>query len=257
MVKLMALDPLPPFASHLPVRVRFGAGVIAELPGVLGTLGATRPLAFVDAAVADLAAVCAELPGATTVRTIGPGEPTIESVDAAGTGLGGYDAVVAIGGGSVLDTAKGARLVATAGGSIRRFAWPGDPEPIPEPSLPLVTIPTPAGTGSEVTGGVVMVDRDRECKCGAASPHNRAQDCLVDPQLTHSLPPAPTLYGGLDVLAQAIGAIAAVTDTRWSTRSSSKRSRWCARRCPRSWPPALTPARATARPARACSPGSR
>ena len=58
-----------------------------------------------------------------------------------------------------------------------------------------------------------MVDPERELKCGAASPHNRAQDCLVDPRLTHSLPPAPTLYGGLDVLAQAIGAIVAATRT--------------------------------------------
>ncbi len=121
--------------------------------------------------------------------------------------------MIAIGGGSVLDTAKGARLVAAAGGSIRRFVWPGDPQPIPAPGIPLVTVPTTAGTGSEVTGGIVMIDRERELKCGAASPHNRAQDCLVDPRLTSSLPPRPTLYGGLDVLAQAIGAIVAVTHT--------------------------------------------
>ena len=121
--------------------------------------------------------------------------------------------MIAIGGGSALDTAKGARLVAGAGGSIRRFAWPGQPEPIPTPQVPLVTVPTTAGTGSEVTGGIVMIDRARELKCGAASPANRAQDCLVDPQLTHTLPPRPTLYGGLDVLAQAIGAIVTVTRT--------------------------------------------
>jgi alcohol dehydrogenase len=208
----MSLSPLAPFTNHLPVRVRFGDGVLAQLPEVLSALGAQQPIAFVDAAVADLPAVRAALEGAT-VRALPAGEPSIEDVDAAAEAVAAHDAVIAIGGGSVLDTAKGARLVAGAGGSIRRFAWPGDPEPIPAPQIPLVTVPTTAGTGSEVTGGIVMLDRQRELKCGAASPHNRAQDCLVDPLLTHSLPPGPTLHGGLDVLAQAIGAIVVVTRT--------------------------------------------
>jgi alcohol dehydrogenase len=209
----MALDPLPPFANHLPVRVRFGDGVLDQLGDVLAALEARRPLVFIDAAVAEIATVAEALALAQTVRVLAPGEPTVAAVDDAADAVAGHDAVVAIGGGSVLDTAKGARLVATAGGSIRRFAWPGDPEPVPPPRLPLVTVPTTAGTGSEVTGGVVMVDPERELKCGAASPHNRAQDCLVDPRLTHSLPPGPTLHGGLDVVAQAIGAITAVTNT--------------------------------------------
>jgi alcohol dehydrogenase len=209
----MGLEPLDAFTSHLPVRVRFGDGVLAQLPEVLDGLGARRPIVFVDAAVARLPAVAAALGAAATVHTLQPGEPSIDDVDAAAEYVAGHDAVIAIGGGSVLDTAKGARVVAGAGGSIRRFAWPGEPEPIPAPAIPLVTIPTTSGTGSEVTGGIVMVDRERELKCGAASPNNRAQDCLVDPQLTHALPAAPTLYGGLDVLAQAIGAIVTVTHT--------------------------------------------
>lgn len=85
----MALDPLPPFASHLPVRVRFGDGVIAELPGALG---ATHPLAFVDAAGADLAAVRAALPGATAVRTVGARGADDRVRRRAGAGLSGHDA---------------------------------------------------------------------------------------------------------------------------------------------------------------------
>ena len=209
----MPLAPLEPFTSHLPVRVRFGDGVLAQLPEVLADLAAHRPIAFVDAAVAQLPAVREALGAGTTIHTLAAGEPAVEDIDAAAAHVAGHDAVIAIGGGSALDTAKGARLVAGAGGSIRRFAWPGQPEPIPTPQVPLVTVPTTAGTGSEVTGGIVMIDRARELKCGAASPANRAQDCLVDPQLTHTLPPRPTLYGGLDVLAQAIGAIVTVTRT--------------------------------------------
>ena len=67
-------------------------------------------------------------------------------------------------------------------------------------------MPTTAGTGSEVTGGIVMVDESRGLKVGAASPHNRAARCLVDPELTHGLPREPTLYGGVDALAQGIAA---------------------------------------------------
>lgn len=212
-VKSMLLDPLPPFANHLPVHVRFGDGVLAELPAVLAEFCARRPLVFVDEAVSDRPEFLGVLPPQATVAVLDAGEPTIESVDDAAQRLAGHDAVVAVGGGSTLDTAKGARLAATAGRSIRHFVWPGEPEPVPPPRVPLVTVPTTAGTGSEVTGGVVMVDRERGIKVGAASPWNRAQRCLVDPRLTLTLPAAPTLYGGLDVLAQAVGAIVARTCT--------------------------------------------
>jgi alcohol dehydrogenase len=207
------LAPLPPFANHLPVRVRFGDGALDELPTVLAELGARVPLVFADAAVADRSELRAALPAGATLAVLAAGEPTVESVDAAAQRLAGHDAVVAVGGGSTLDTAKGARLVATAGRSIRHFAWPGEPEPVPPPAVPLVTVPTTAGTGSEVTGGIVMVDPERGIKVGAASPENRAQHCLVDPRLTLTLPSAPTLYGGLDVLAQAVGAMVASTRT--------------------------------------------
>ena len=92
-------------------------------------------------------------------------------VDALGAELAaaGADGVVAIGGGSVLDAAKGARVVAELGGSIARFAWPGDPQPIGALALGLITVPTTAGTGSEVTGGIVMVDEARGLKVGAAA----------------------------------------------------------------------------------------
>ncbi len=85
--------------------------------------------------------------------------------------------------------------------------------PIGAPRLPLVTIPTTSGTGSEVTGGIVAIDRSRNAKFGVAGPNNRAQYALVDPVLTHELPAKPTLYGGADALAQAISPVAAITRT--------------------------------------------
>ena len=200
--------PLAPFANHLPVDVRFGEGVLATLPAVLADLGAHRPFVLLDPAFAEL-----DVPGERLV--LDGHEPTPQSVDAAGARLAasGADAVVAIGGGSTLDTAKGARLVAGQGGPIARYTWPGEPEPIVAPKIPLVAVPTTAGTGSEVTGGVVLHDPERGIKVAAPSPHNRAQVALVDPQPTYGLPPGPTLYGGIDVVAQAIGAVVATTHT--------------------------------------------
>ena len=157
------------------------------------------------------------MPPGAEVYEIARQEPTTESVEACGEALrvSGCDVVVAIGGGSALDTAKGARIVATAGAPIRRFCWPaadgGAIEPIPPSPYRLVTIPTTAGTGSEVTGGVVMYHDGH--KISGAHPLNRADWALVDPGLTHGLPPAPTLYTAADALAQALAAVVVAVRT--------------------------------------------
>ena len=73
------------------------------------------------------------------------------------------------------------------------------------PSVDLIAVPTTSGTGSEVSGGSVVVDPVQGRKLGVAHPLMRAQDALVDPLLTLGLPPEPTAYTGADALAQAIG----------------------------------------------------
>ena len=200
---------ISPFENHLPVRIRFGEGVLDELPDLLRTAGSRRVAAIVDPNVRDLPAIAEALDASdAVVHETAQNEPTTASIEAAATWLSdvGADALVAIGGGSTIDTAKGARLVSRQGGPVTRFAYP-DPEPIEEQPLLLVTVPTTAGTGSEVTGGIVAFDTNSDLKVGASSPHNRAQFCLVDPTLTWSLPPAPTLYGGIDALAQGLAAV--------------------------------------------------
>ncbi len=234
------MEPVPPFANHLPVRVAFGDGVVARLPDVLAELGARRPFVLADEQAAEVPALrralgAARDRGALRLELAPPGEPTVERVDALGAALreAGCDAVVAVGGGSVLDAGKGARVVAELGGSIRRFTWPGEPEPIGPLSLPLVAIPTTAGTGSEVTGGIVLLDRERGLKLGAASPRNRADHALVDPVLTHGLPPRPTLYGGVDALAQGIGAAVVAVRTPVASALGLEAARLAARALPR------------------------
>jgi alcohol dehydrogenase len=196
------------FANHLPVRIRFGEGVLVNLPDVLAAEGSTRPFVVVDEFVQSLPQVASVLTAIGGERhPKSAGEPTVDDVEDAAARLAESraDAVVAIGGGSVMDTAKAARLVAGQGGPYLRFAKGGVTyEP---PKIPLVTIPTTAGTGSEVSGGAVITDPATHTKAGIANPLLRAQHALVDPELTYGLPPGPTAHSGIDGLAQAIAAI--------------------------------------------------
>jgi len=205
-----------PFRNHLPVKIRFGDGVSADLAAVLAEEGATRPLVVIDEGLVDLvpavATALAGVAGATTFAKA-PGEPTVELVERAAAALAAAecDAVVAIGGGSAMDTAKAARLVAGQGGPYMRFAGGGVAyEP---PRIPLVCVPTTAGTGSEVSGGAVITDERTHVKAGIASPHLRAQHALVDPTLTWGLPPGITAHTGIDALAQAIAAMVVTART--------------------------------------------
>lgn len=199
------------------MRISFGVGTVAELGRIAAELRMTRVVAIVDPAASGPVASVMQALAPAGVIEIEPGEPTVDSVQLAGDTLAGLGArgVVAVGGGSALDTAKGARLVAAGGRSIRKLL--DGAAPIPSQAaiaaIPLVTVPTTAGTGSEVTGGCVMHDRRVGRKVGLALPANRAQAAVVDPDLTFGLPPAPTLYGAVDALAQGL----APTVTRVAT----------------------------------------
>lgn len=200
------------FSSQLPVKIAFGDGVIAELAGVLGSLEALSALVVVEGPVAGhpnvvAALAAAESSGITLERVVkDAGEPTFQLADElAGRVLSaGHTAVVGIGGGSALDVAKAARIIADQGGKGRDFA-DGRITPAP-PGIGLVLCPTTSGTGSEVSGASVLTDTETDVKIGFGHPNMRAQHALVDPVLTHGLPAAPTAHSGVDAMAQAIGA---------------------------------------------------
>jgi alcohol dehydrogenase len=205
-------DPVPPFHSQLPVKVAFGDGVIAELPAALASLGAVSALVVVEEPVAAHPDVLAALAGAEDAgvrldRFVkGPGEPTFALADELAARMRGQelDAVVGIGGGSALDVAKAARIVADQGGTVSEYA--GGTRVAEPPRIGLVLCPTTSGTGSEVSGASVLTDTERDRKIGFGHPNMRAQHALVDPLLTHGLPPGPTAHSGVDAMAQAIGA---------------------------------------------------
>jgi alcohol dehydrogenase len=202
---------IPAFSNHLPVRIRFGDGVSGELSGAIAALGADRVLVVIDAELEErnpgVAAALGAVGGARRINEAG--EPTIDIVDAAGAALAQHrpEALVAVGGGSVIDTAKAARLCHQSGLTFRE--WLASERSFPEPELPLIAMPTTAGTGSEVSGGAVITDPSETRKVGIASPSLRAQVALVDPTLTYSVPPATTAFTGVDALAQAIAAMIA------------------------------------------------
>ena len=215
------MNVIPAFGNHLPVKVRFGEGVASTLPDVLNELGASRVLLMVDEgierfnpAAAVLLGELASRPGVSVTRfDKPPAEPTIDMVDDATRALSasGATALVALGGGSVIDTAKAARLCAQLGCSFREFLAGTPSYPVPE--VALVAIPTSAGTGSEVSGGSVVSDPEAGRKNGIANANLRAQVALVDPLLTHSMPPTMTANTGIDALAQAIAAVVAKVRT--------------------------------------------
>jgi len=157
-------------------------------------------VAIADEAVAGMA-------GGIETLVKPPGEPTVAMVAAVAERLRELepDAIVAIGGGSALDVGKGAR--AAYGQGVPADELYLGQLAVTQPAIPLVAIPTTSGTGSEVSGGAVVVDRETGRKLGVASPLMRAQHALVDPLLTLGLPPAATMGTGADALAQAIGGV--------------------------------------------------
>ncbi|MDO8306735.1 MAG: iron-containing alcohol dehydrogenase [Actinomycetota bacterium] len=211
---------VPPFRNHLPVRIHFGDGISGMLPDLLKAEGVDRAALIIDDGLpgfnppaADIIAAV-EAAGIILARYDKPaGEPTVAMIDAATVVVAGSgaQAVIALGGGSVIDTAKAARLCAQLGTDFRGFL--ASDRQYPQPDVLLFALPTTAGTGSEVSGGAVVSDPEAGTKSGIANPLLRAQYALVDPVLTHTSPPATTSYAGVDALAQAIAGMIARSRT--------------------------------------------
>ena len=175
---------IAPFRNHLPVKIRFGDGVASQLGAVLEEEGAERPFLIMDRGldqfVPGVATAIAPLNGAVRFEK-DAGEPTVAVVEQAAEALAasGCDAVVALGGGSSMDTAKAARLVAGQGGPYLRFAAGGvGYEP---PAIPLVCVPTTAGTGSEAQSYAVISDAATHMKMACGDPSAAFRISVLDP----------------------------------------------------------------------------
>ncbi len=137
-----------------------------------------------------------------------PDVPVSSAIAAAALHRGtGIDLVIAIGGGSCLDMAKCVALLLTHGGKPQDYF--GELL-VPGPILPLIAVPTTAGTGSEVTPVAVVSDSERTLKVGISSPHLIPVTAICDPELTATCPPGPTAIAGADALTHAIEAFTAI-----------------------------------------------
>jgi choline dehydrogenase len=190
-----------------PTRLVHGPGAASRLGGLVTGLGITRPLVVTDTGVVGAgltARTLASLRDVVVFDEVRP-NPDVELVDRgvavyAGEGC---DGLVAIGGGSPMDVAKAIGVVATHGGSIARYEWGHDA--IERRIPPLVTVPTTAGTGSEVTLWAVITDPVRKVKFNVGGTALiAAHIAVIDPELMLGLPPAITAATGMDALAHAI-----------------------------------------------------
>ncbi len=129
------------------------------------------------------------------------------------------DGILGLGGGSNMDLAKAAATVVAHGGTIRDYV--GDDQ-VPGPVLPLICLPTTAGTGSEVTFAAVLTDTENELKVPILSNYIRPAVAIVDPQLTLSCPAKVTADSGIDALTHAIEAYTAIDNRQFPIPEGEK-----------------------------------
>lgn len=189
--------------------IDFGAGELASLPAALRELQISRPLLVSDRGIEAsglLARVLALLPEGLALFFDTPPNPTEQAVLSAleiyRAGL--CDGIVAVGGGSPIDLAKGVALLATHPGTLENYAAIyGGLERITSAVAPVIAIPTTAGTGAEVGRAALLTLADGR-KLGIISPHLIPRRAICDPQMTTGLPPYLTAATGLDALSHCI-----------------------------------------------------
>lgn len=208
----------------LPRLMQVGAGARKLLPQMLAALpGATRPLIVTDRMMVQLG-VADEIREMLTAAGYEVGlfdavqpDPTVSSVLAAVEMLeqGGYDCVIGLGGGSSLDAAKAVAVFSRHSRDIQFYRPPCE---FNEPSLPLIAIPTTAGTGSEVTHHTVLIDDSTREKISCRGEAFVPQGAIVDYELTLSKPARLTADNALDTLTHAIEAYVSPKRTLFSDR---------------------------------------
>jgi alcohol dehydrogenase class IV len=196
---------------QIPATVLFGAGASGELPALVKRLGARRVLLVTDPffagnGLADRFARSLEQAGIQVAiySEVQP-NPTDQNAAAGLSRLQDSEAelVVAIGGGSSIDAGKAIAVLATNPGPLSEYAGY---HRIPRPGLPLIAIPTTAGTGSEVSRVTVITDTGRDVKLMILDSHLLAAAAIVDYELTLSMPAALTAHVGVDTLTHGIEA---------------------------------------------------
>ncbi|MGB3068642.1 MAG: iron-containing alcohol dehydrogenase [Ottowia sp.] len=191
-------------------QIEFDFGALRLLPGECERVGIARPLVVTDAGVRDAGILKKVLDALGGMRAevfdATPSNPTEAAVRAA-AGLyrqAGCDGLIAVGGGSAIDCAKGVAIAATHEGPLTTYATIEGGSPRITPSVaPLIAVPTTSGTGSEVArGAIIIVDDGR--KLGFHSWNLMPKAAICDPELTMGLPSRLTAATGMDAIAHCM-----------------------------------------------------
>ncbi|MCB6993943.1 iron-containing alcohol dehydrogenase [bacterium 210820-DFI.6.37] len=197
------------FEFILPTRIIFGSGASVNLSKEVMNLGHKKPMILTDKGLIN-AGVVAKITDSLDIADIeytifdkiepNPRDSTVQSAYEAAIRCQ-CDMLVAIGGGSSMDTAKGVGVLMSHGGKINDYEGL---DKVNRPICDLIAIPTTVGTGSEVTFWSVITDTARHFKMSVGSPFIAPKLALVDPDLVASLPPAMIAATGMDALTHAI-----------------------------------------------------
>lgn len=184
-------------------QIRFGQGVLAELPVLVAERGSRPILISGSSPERYLSGVELEFCGQVSVSR----EPTFEDIAAAVAVARQCEAdvVVGLGGGAAIDVAKAVGVLAVQDGEVMDYAEViGGGKPLAAKSLPVIAVPTTAGTGSEVSANSVAASIEHRVKVSLRSPVMLPAVALVDPLLTLTCPKSVTTNSGLDALTQCI-----------------------------------------------------
>jgi alcohol dehydrogenase class IV len=192
-----------------PRLISVGGGALGELPGILQRLGLARPLIVTDPHIRDcgildrVTSLLDGVPWSVFADTVSDPTTTVVAAGVRRVGDNDYDSLIAVGGGSSIDTAKAMSVLVANGGKMADWRVPAA---IPQIGLPVVAIPTTAGTGSEVTRFTVITDAETDEKMLIAGLACCPLVAIVDYELTLSMPWRLTADTGLDSLTHAIEA---------------------------------------------------
>jgi len=197
------------FEFEFPTRLVFGSGTINRIGEVTRGLDCSRPLLVADPGIRDAGHVDAVVNLLTDAGLnvevfdqfgVNPDSTMVDRGVSFATSLN-RDSIIGLGGGSSLDCAKGINLILTNGGQIADYRGYGHAQ---KPLLPMVAIPTTAGTGSEAQSYAVISDSTTHLKMACGDPKLAFAAAILDPELTLSQPTEVTASAGFDAIAHAV-----------------------------------------------------
>ncbi len=227
----------PYYEFFCPVKVIAGNAALEHIPFELATLGAKKPLIITDKGVranglltpiesafteadAKIAAIFDNVPPDSSLQTVRDVAKMYRD--------NGCDAILAVGGGSVIDTAKATNILVSEGGDdLLKYSGAHN---LPKPLKPFFVIPTTSGTGSEVTMIAVVSDTEKNVKLPFASYYLMPHAAILDPRMTQTLPPHLTAMTAMDAMTHAVEAytcLAAFLKLNGWRGALSRSCTWC------------------------------